>query len=66
MPADWICSQCGEWHSDHPSQRGPVQDESGALDPIDAAGMAEVEGRVSPLPPYAHRKTAAEQGGASS
>jgi hypothetical protein len=33
----------------HPQQRGPmrgpVQDESGALDPIDAAAMREVEGR---------------------
>lgn len=19
MAKDWICSQCGEWHSDHPS-----------------------------------------------
>ena len=52
--------------SQHP-HRGPVQDESGALDPIDAAGMAEIEGRqVPPLPLYAHGKAAAEQGGASS
>jgi hypothetical protein len=74
-----------------PVPRGPVQDESGALDPhrdracpISAssvsksatadfdrqAGMDAVEGRaprsVAAVPPYAHGKTAREQGGASS
>ena len=21
MPKDWICSQCGAWHSDHENQK---------------------------------------------
>lgn len=23
---DWICSQCGEWHSDHPSAQKTMPD----------------------------------------
>ena len=43
------------------SQRGPVQDESGALDPIDARGMAVVEGRTLPK----HRRDCVEYCGAA-
>jgi hypothetical protein len=42
-------------------QRGPVQDESGVLDPVDARGMAVIEGRILPK----HRRECVEYCGAS-
>jgi hypothetical protein len=53
---------------------GPVQDEREYCDPLDAAVARLIEhGRrhpraadgQAPLPPYAHGKTAREQGGSS-
>lgn len=42
----------------HPLRRGPVQDESGRLDPLDAAAMRAIEG-APPMPPPSEREIGA-------
>jgi len=51
MMKDWICSQCGEWHSDHPSGRAEKAAEAGrekAMQEI-ASHQADLELEITRL-----------------